>query len=124
MPADLPPPDDLEEQLARRPVPGPSADFRARVLRGMADAHGPPASRWPLGEVALAVVLILTLWMTVANAIRYQELAPPARAADDATDGFQSDTETQLANVARAPDAGPLARRLFSHEDDHEWDTP
>jgi hypothetical protein len=124
MSADLPPPDDLEEQLARRPVPEPSADFRARVLRGLADAHGPPTGRWSLVEVAVALLLALNLWMTVANMTRFQGLAPPARAAEEAPDLFQTDTETQLANVPRAPDAGPLARLLFDYEEGHEWGTP
>jgi hypothetical protein len=126
MSADLPPPDDLEEQLARRPGPEPSADFRGRVLRGMAAGRDSAAAdrRWPLGEVTVAVVLALNLWMTVANTSRFQGLAPPAGGANDTTDSLQTDTETKLLNVARAPDAGPLARRLFSHEENDEWDTP
>lgn len=120
MSPDLPPPDDLEEMLARRPCPEPSPGFRGRVLRAVAGARDGP---WPvLWRVAAAIIVALNLWLAASNAARFQALAPLAR-AEHPMSPFETEAETKLANVARVPDAGPLARRLFGPEEDNEWDT-
>jgi hypothetical protein len=95
----------------------------------MADARDAPVPRggnyWPLlARVAAAIILALNLWMAADNAARFQGLLPPAWAGNHPTNPFQTDAETKLADVARAPDAGPLATRLLGHEEDHEWDMP
>src|SRR4051794_25552886 len=120
---------ELEEQLARRSCPAPDADFRARVLREMADArqpHNPPAGWW--WRIAAAVILALNVAMTVGNAIRYQGLATPpvarVNASPDTEDSFDRAAARALANVVRAPDAGALARRVFSTQENDEWDMP
>ena len=132
---------DLEERLARRPCPEPAADFRSRVLGAMTNAGALPAPegagpRWRLAwRAAAAVVLALNLAMCAANAVRFQRLSgvavagdferrPPVPDAFDAADRLQRFAARALANLAPAPDAGALGRRLFSNEEEREWALP
>jgi hypothetical protein len=144
LPDPLPPgPDDLEDQLARRPCPEPGADFRARVLRALADLRDRSTPerkgrRWRIvWQAAAALILALNLAMTVANGIRFQRLSTPAVAEEDparrrwprvpdvfeANDGLQRFAASALAGLTPAPDAGVLSRHFFNREE-REWAIP
>jgi hypothetical protein len=123
------PPDlrELEEQLARRPLPEPAADFRARVLVAVnaasptESAHGTSWRR--LLPVAAALMLVLNLALSVENGMRFHHLdelesqtpAPagwtgsmiPPRAAGS-EDSFDSMASIALANMKPAPDVGEI----------------
>src|SRR5262245_2920950 len=140
-----PSPRELEEQLARRSCPEPGADFRARVLGGMADTRdrpvvGHPPSRWRfVWRVAAAVILALNLGMSVANGLRFQRVttsavapvgvegwAARARVPEvfDAEERFQRLAASAVAGLTPAPDVGVLTRTFFSTEEEREWDMP
>jgi hypothetical protein len=123
---------DLEDQLARRPGPEPTAEFRSRVLRSMADVRTLPVPkrtdwRWRLvWRAAAAVILALNLGMSAANGLRFQRLTalaegrsepPTARpripAGLDEEDRFQAFAASALASWAPAPDIGELGRNVF-----------
>src|SRR5262245_59289349 len=119
---------ELEEMLARRACPAPDADHRARVLSGMAEARQPQQANGWWWRIAAAIILALNITMTVSNAIRYQGLGTPPEARVSPTpetgDRFDRAAARALANVVPAPDAGALARRLFSTQEKDEWDMP
>jgi hypothetical protein len=132
---------DLEELLARRPGPEPAADYRARILSGMAQ-HAPARpsaatgrrSPW-LWRTAAALVLALNLAMSVGNSARFRRLEtvvaavdqparpwPPVAAVLDTEDRFAALAATALAHLNLAPHAGALGRQLFTAKEEHEWD--
>ena len=135
---------EVEEALARRPCPAPPPALRARVLGAMTSARPPAPARaaWRRGllwKAAAAVALALNLAMAAANAARYRRLAeappgpgplarrvtvPAGPATFDADDRFPIQTAGARTSWAPAPDAGPLGRKVFSHEEGRAWDTP
>ncbi len=130
---------ELEGRLARRPTAEPTAEFRSRVLTGMAGSRDRTprrhsAGRWRLVcGAAAAVILALNLALSVGNGVRFQLLTPAATpegnvarlsGALDAGDPVGEVAAAALANVTPGPDAGTLARRLFSNEEERGWLTP
>jgi hypothetical protein len=147
MPSDplLPSPDEVQQALARRSCPEPSADLRDRILNAVSAqrrlaAIVRPRNRWrPVWQAAAAIVVAMNLWMTVDNAaqINHQALIaafeeqPTAQAArpdisdiDDASDPWQSLTASVLASLRPAPQTGALGRHFFSNEEEREWALP
>jgi hypothetical protein len=147
MPSDplLPSNREIEQALAQRFCPEPSADLRDRIRRAVS-AQRDSAGRLPLRpgwkyvwQAAAAIVVALNLWMTAANTVRVGRLAPadmvedsppPGMAEPEAPDTFDTNDPLNqlavraLANLAPAPQAGVLGRNFFSNEEEHEWALP
>jgi hypothetical protein len=146
MPSDplLPDPSDVEQALARRSCPEPSADLRDRILSAVSaqrrfSTRVPLRNRYKhLWQAAAAIVLAANLWMTAANTLRVDQLVPttdeeqpvvqatrPGNSdTDDTSDPLQSLTARVLANLTPAPQTGALSRHFFSNEEEREWALP
>jgi hypothetical protein len=142
----LPPdPSDVEQALARRSCPEPSADLRERILTAVSAERDDTArplrrQRWKnVWQAAAALVVVVNLWMTAVNTARIGRLFPltgsegdPAlRAArndtadtSDSNDPLQRLVARAVANLRPAPQAGALGRHFFSNEEDREWALP
>jgi hypothetical protein len=147
MPSDplLPDPSDVEQALAGRRCPEPSAGLRDRILTAVsAQRDAPrrphPRKRWQhIWQAAAVIVVAANLWMTAANTVRFGRLEPragvearrvrPAAEHDipdtfDGNDPLNQLVASVLANLTPAPQAGTLGRRFFSNEEEREWALP
>ncbi len=135
MPSDppLPDPSDVEQALARRTCPEPSADLRGRILAALSAQRQAAArplrrNRWSVvWQAAAAVIGAGNLWMTAANTVRVGHLVPPQVAVPDMADVFVGTDPLQqlaarvLVNLKPAPQTGALGRDFFSNEEDRQW---
>jgi len=140
------PPDllELEEQLARRSLPGLEPDFRSRLLRAMSGARTTTANggrvKWSrLWQSAAALALILNLAMSISNGIRFHRLSAiesdGARRApwsdlsipasdQGSTEQFDSIASNAVANLKPARPIGVMKSGVLDIEEVRQWATP
>jgi hypothetical protein len=135
---------ELEEQLAHRTRPEPSAEFRARVIGGMSDAQSTTTSttgrvRWRrVWQSAAAAALVLNLAMSIGNGIRFHQLTavesgfanaapwldssiPPSEHASNGQ--YDSIALDALAALKPAPEIGVANTNAIGVEGVHPWAT-
>lgn len=126
---------ELEDRLARRPLPDPPAEFRTRLLAAASaqPTQTRPASRWRfVVRVAAAAVLLLNLGLSIANGARFQQLEALGASgpsfvrpeSPDSDDGLETLAASAFMSLRPAPDVGALGRNYFSREEGQRWATP
>jgi hypothetical protein len=115
-----PGPGDLERALGRRACPEPAADLPDRILAAVAAERQPaPRPQWTVPwRAAAAVVLALNLALSAANGLRYGSLSSAVVEPREGDGSFRAFAAGALAQLAPAPDAGPVARRFVEQQED------
>lgn len=119
------PPDlrELEARLTRRPGLEPSSELKVCVLGAAGEIRSPRrGSAWRLAGWAAAVVLLLNIGLSIANASRFHRLAEvtnveqpaPSPTMRDESDPFENYAAGAVASLSPSPNVGLPDRSLFS----------